>query len=651
MTAPQHPSHAAGGVYRTDIDGLRAAAVLPVVLFHGGIAPFSGGFAGVDVFFVISGYLITRIILGDLAAGRFSVASFYERRIRRIFPALILTIVLILFGGLVFFPASELERLFDTLKWLSFFASNFYFAENSGYFDGGAETNPALHTWSLAIEEQFYLVFPLLLAGLMRLSRARAKWVLLGIAVLSFAFGIFAVDRDARPAFFSTPARIWELMLGALVAMGLFPAAARATALMRNIASGAGLAALGASFVLLSADTPFPGFYALPACAGAAAIIWAGEGGKTAASRLLSWRPLVFVGLISYSLYLLHWPLLVFARYAMEGELPLAMTWALLALSGAAAWASWRFIESPARNRHATPLKRLPLFGGAFALMLALAVTGGIGAERQRGQYTEAETFVQAEMARMKSDPCFLQLEQPFTDWPVETCAGSGEGSIAVWGDSFAAEHFPVIKERADAAGRPVILLASTGCPPILDLDVPNRPNCAGFNTGAFNLLLARKPGAVILSANWLLYEKKKTFSEIFADKLSLFSRTIDRLRGAGIKIYVIGPTPMFPVDAARLAALDPEFTGPERAKASISRKYDRYFRSLEAEGKIGYFPAFRIFCGEDTLCRFREGRDLLFWDTGHLTLRGSALVLSAFTEAFPAAGLSPPPAPLPPTP
>jgi len=617
--------------YRPDIDGLRAIAVLSVLFFHAGLPPFSGGFVGVDIFFVISGYLITGIILADIGKGRFSIATFYERRIRRIFPALYLTIALTVAGALALFTAVDLERFFESLAWLALFASNFYFADNSGYFDAAADQNAILQTWSLAIEEQFYVLFPLLLALLHKQRRVDVKWAILGLALASLAVSIYLVDRDARPAFFSTPGRVWELMVGALAALGLYPHLHGAA--IRSAAAFVGVLAIAGSLVLLTVDTPFPGAYALPACLGTVAIIWAGACGDTPVNRWLSWRPLVFVGLISYSLYLLHWPILVFAKYWNQGDLSIAQTSAALGLAFVAAWLSWRFVETPFR-KPTKPMPRGHLFAGAIALMLAVGIAGIAAAEWQRGRFSTGEKFIEAEKARALAEPCMVRDTQPFADWPAAKCKQAGNGpAIAVWGDSFAAHYFDAFRRYGRESDRAVTLLAESSCPPIEGLSMPNRPGCASFNTGAFALLQAERPPLVILSADWIVYEKKKTAAEMFEDKFELLSATIAKLSANGSRVLVIGPSPVFTAPAAQIASGEQE--GMEgAAKASFSRKFDVYFRELADQGLIDYFPVYPLFCTASAHCRYRDGTDLMFWDTGHLTERGSKYVVDELIKA-----------------
>lgn len=615
-----------GLAYRPDIDGLRAVAVLSVLFYHAGLPPLSGGFVGVDIFFVISGFLITGIIRADIAAGRFTLAKFYERRVRRIFPALYLTILVTVAAALALFSATDLERLFTSIAWLAFFASNFYFAENSGYFDAAAEANAILQTWSLAIEEQFYVFFPPLLALLARWKRVPVGWVILALAVASFAFSVYVVDRDARAAFFSTPGRIWELMLGALLAVGFFPKLKSEKAIAALATSGAVL--IIASLVLLTTETPFPGAYALPACAGTAAVIWAGCCGPSPITRALSWRPAVAIGLISYSLYLLHWPIFVMFRYWNEGELSAAQTALALIAAVAAAWASWRYVEQPFRKpQH--PVPRRTLLVGALILMVMVGASAVAASFWQAGRATGFEKYVEAEKARALAEPCMLRDTATFADWPELRCSTDGAAMVVVWGDSFAAHYFGALRDWATRSGRGLTLMAESSCPPIAGLSVPNRPGCEAFNTGVMERLREKPPAVVVLSANWIVYEKKKTLTEIFSDKFKLLDETIASLRKLGAKVVVLGPSPVFQAPAAQIALGN---TRSDRAIASYSRKFDAFFRDAATRGLITYFPAHEVFCAE-AQCRFRENGELFFWDTGHMTARGSKLAVDRLIQ------------------
>src|ERR1700674_821671 len=352
--------------YRPDIDGLRALAVLPVILFHANLF-FPGGFVGVDVFFVISGYLITQIIERDLQANRFSVLVFYQRRIRRIFPALFVMFAVTILTAYLFMPPLELKDFGQSLLASSAFYSNFFFFRQSGYFAPTSEYAPLLHTWTLSVEEQFYVCWPLFLGVLTKTAKSKWKvpttvFILLGALLLSAHW----VNTHPNAAFYLLPSRAWELALGALLS---FPSVssvlARIPRKIASVASLAGILFLGLAVVTYDNLTPLPGFAALLPCVGAALVIAAGVGGPSAGGRVLSLRPLVWTGLISYSLYLWHWPILVFGRMIANHKLDAAERVSFIVLIFIVAWLSWRFVESPFRNlRVARPGSKNWVIGG-----------------------------------------------------------------------------------------------------------------------------------------------------------------------------------------------------------------------------------------------------------------------------------------------
>ena len=299
-----------GTPYRADIDGLRALAVLPVLFFHFHIKLFSGGFVGVDIFFVISGYLITQIIFADLKRDRFSIVTFYERRIRRIFPALLTVLaVTTLVAFTVLLPA-EVEDYGKSLMAATISFSNVYFWSESGYFDAPASLKPLLHTWSLGVEEQFYLLFPLLMAWLYRNHRRYLPHVLIVAALASFGAAVYVMQTNPSSAFYLPHLRAWELMIGAMLAIGMFPPLLKSW--QRELAASVGFALIVFAVLTYTAATPFPGLNAVAPCVGAALILAAGQHGTTVVGRVLSLKPIVWVGLISYSLYLWHWPVMSF---------------------------------------------------------------------------------------------------------------------------------------------------------------------------------------------------------------------------------------------------------------------------------------------------------------------------------------------------
>jgi len=340
--------------YRADIDGLRMVAVLPVVLNHAGISGFSGGFVGVDIFFVISGYLITLILTREIEESSFSIWRFYERRARRILPALFAVLAACLVAGLWVLPPNLYEALGKSVIATLGFSSNFWFWQSAGdYFSPSVELEPLLHTWSLAVEEQFYLFFPLLLWAMA--GRGRRVWIIVVWAIVlgSFCLSLWMTQAHPTANFYLVPTRAWELGAGALLALGAFGRARH-----RAIAEGAGwigLALIGGGILLIDAHTPFPGLAALSVVLGATLIVFANSGAPVSVGRLLAWPPFVWVGLISYSLYLWHWPILVAVRSVTRDlDLPPSTAALCVLLSIGMGWLSWRFVERPFRARGPT---------------------------------------------------------------------------------------------------------------------------------------------------------------------------------------------------------------------------------------------------------------------------------------------------------
>lgn len=362
--------------YRREIDGLRAIAVIPVILFHAGFEAFAGGFVGVDVFFVISGYLITTIILNDLREQRFSIVEFYERRARRILPALFLVMTACIPLAWWLLPPTEMRDFAQSLVATVWFSSNGLFWLESGYFDTAAELKPLLHTWSLAVEEQYYLLFPLLLMCIWRFGN-RVMLATLGIlSLLSLAIAHWGIARDPAASFYLLPARAWELLLGSFLSIHLTASTQQPSAGWRNeIGSGLGLALIGFSVLTYDQHTPFPGVHALAPTLGTALIILAATP-QTLVGRMLGHRLLVGIGLISYSAYLWHQPLFAFHRHSSLAE-HWSISVILILLTLALAFLSWKYVESPFRDRRR--FNRQQIFRGAAAGILFFSACGVLG--------------------------------------------------------------------------------------------------------------------------------------------------------------------------------------------------------------------------------------------------------------------------------
>lgn len=500
--------------YRKDIDGLRAIAVLSVIFYHADIG-FPGGFAGVDVFFVISGYLITTLIVAETDSGRFSIAHFYERRARRILPALFTVIAAASIGAWYLLLPVDLIFFGKSAAAAALFYSNFLFRNEAGYFDTMASLKPLLHTWSLAVEEQFYIVFPLLLTVLAPRRQLRLAIVIL-LVLLSFLLGLFWMDHRPVDAFYLLPARFWELGIGGVLA--LLPQLAPRRKSTGSALVVLGLWAIGIAVFGFAKTTPFPGYAALLPCLGAVFILL---GGKVAnpASAFLALPPIAFVGRISYSLYLWHWPLIVFVQYRIGRTLRPGEACIVLAVAMMIATLSWLLIEQPLRRRRLVA-GRGAFFAGVLPVMALLAAIGFFF-DRAHGlpgrlPPAAARIYAAKQDAPVLTSACFTDrtLSGP-TDADVRAgrlCdVGAGQSVQAdflVWGDSHAAAMEPAIAKAATALGRRGLLAGEGGCPPLLDYhdahpSMLRQAACIARNQAVMDLIARRHFAQVFLIARW----------------------------------------------------------------------------------------------------------------------------------------------------
>jgi peptidoglycan/LPS O-acetylase OafA/YrhL len=477
-------------------------AVLSVLLYHVGSGVFSGGYVGVDVFFVISGYLITTIIVREVDAGGFSIVRFYERRARRILPALAVVVPVALFAGAFLLTPFHLTNLARSAVAASAFCSNVLFYASSGYFDGPAALKPLLHTWSLAVEEQYYIFFPLMLLLIARFGGRRyARWII-GLGLLSFLTGVVVTRIDASAAFYLIPTRAWELFIGSVLSLKVFAEPRRR--FMREATAATGAALIAWAVFGYTPETVFPGVAAAVPTLGAALVIHAGAAGPTLVSRVLSLRPVVFVGLISYSLYLWHWPVIVYARlYRMGAPGPVDVA-LMVAASFLLAVLSWKYVETPFRTRRLLP-RSAPLLGTAAVTLLVLA---GAGASLWAMQGLPGRQYVRGIAGELRwkhwgrCDSSFASRHRL-----GELCdlgAARGAPSFLLWGDSHARALATGIDRSAAWHGLKGKYASHRGCPPLLGVGVVQRPECAGFNHAVLRML-ENAPGirTVVLVARW----------------------------------------------------------------------------------------------------------------------------------------------------
>jgi peptidoglycan/LPS O-acetylase OafA/YrhL len=639
--------------YRPDIDGLRAIAVLAVVLFHARLGVLPGGFVGVDIFFVISGYLIASIILKEEAEGRFSLARFYERRIRRIFPALFVVVaVSTALGALLLTPVDYLAFGRSVVATMAFY-SNIYFNRQAGYFAPAADTQPLLHTWSLGVEEQFYLLAPFVLLLLQRQLRPWRGLVFAALFAASLGVSAYGVAHEEQWAFYLPHARAFELMCGVALAMGFAPKLTDAR--LREGLAALGLALMLGPILLYSSATPFPGFAALAPAVGAALLIHTSTAAApTRIAGALAARPMVFIGKISYSLYLWHWPLLVYAEYYWGSELTALGRIGLMALAVVLATLSYHLVEQPARR--ATPfLTRRTVFAfGLGSIALAAAVGQTIVATRGLpGRLApEAEALARATPTRVQLGGLCGFAAEGVRERDTPDCTigatDAPRASFILWGDSHAASLATTLVRAAQAEGVKGYNVGRGGCPPLLGLEAFGR-TFAKCRTGAAEVerLLKADPNIreVVIAARWGLYAEGEaslnegsTRPRRFADgdvdaNRAAFVRqlelTVSRLRAAGKTVTLIGPAPELDFNAP--AALLRNAMKSVRADIALPRKaFDaRQQAVLPALAALAKQDGVRVIYPHETLCTAQgcaavENNVALYVDDDHLSPAGA---------------------------
>ena len=608
--------------YRPDIDGLRAIAVIAVLGYHAFPARWPGGFVGVDVFFVISGYLITGLILSDLSAGRFTFFRFYGRRARRIFPALALVLSACAVAGWAFLLPDEWSQFGRQTFAGAAFISNLAFAsEHAAYFDFATHLKPVLHLWSLGVEEQFYFVWPLLLFALRRRRRTTIRNVLAGIAAGSFLLNVALVSRHAAMAFYLPVTRLWELALGSIVAVHQRERSGSESGEGRwdDVAGFAGLALCIAS-VLFVRERGFPGLPALAPTLGTMLLTASGGGGVV--RRLLASRMAVTIGLISYPLYLWHWPLISFARIWEGGAVSPPAAFACLAASFVLAAVTYRFVE--------TPIRTAPVRSRGLAIVTAvLAIVAAVGLGAAAG----------AVGGRLRG-PAVSRMLAAAREWEYpfganfgraagfETFVVKGQPGPAVLfiGDSHLEQYWPRIALLTATNGTPELRFATNGgCPPLRNVaDVSRLPACNAFFAFATDQARRADVGTVILGAAWPAYLRAPADRR---EQLALaeFSATIASLVANGKRVYVILSSPASPAFSPR--SMVSRLTGNVSPPAPIPLKSllvdlaapDDAVRSAAARGGATVVDPLPWLCPDGSCPAYSSTNGPIYRDSSHL--------------------------------
>ena len=496
---------------------MRALAVLPVILHHANFDWISGGYVGVDVFFVISGYLIASIIFSEKAAGNFSLVKFYERRARRILPALFLVVLACIPPALMWMTKIQLEEFFESVAAVALFASNFLFWEQAGYFGVAAETKPLLHTWSLAVEEQFYMLFPLLVIVLWKLPRRFFATALGVLALASLALSHYTSSVAPSANFYWSPTRIWELLVGVLLATAERngPLHPRVAAGLSGSLAFLGLAAVIASFFAFDRSTPFPGLYAVLPVVGTVLILAFGRE-TTLVGRILGTPPLVGIGLISYSAYLWHQPLFAFARLRGLNE-PGPLTYAMLAaVALSLAFLSWRLVELPFRDRRRVSSRQIAgsaVFAGAAVLALGFAGRfSGIADFSTRFDFSPAELAAVAP-ANGNDAVRDCRWERPIDGFSkIRACrfgAPNAAKTVVLLGDSHAEALFSALDEKFRREGVAGILVRNRYCDLIVGIyerekaGLQNHQSCVKAHYAVLDYVRRLPASSVVIAARW----------------------------------------------------------------------------------------------------------------------------------------------------
>ncbi|MBO9712775.1 acyltransferase family protein [Sphingomonas sp.] len=649
---------AASRQWRADINGLRAVAVGIVVVFHGFPKLLTGGFVGVDVFFVISGFVITRVLLAEQRrTQRIDFAGFYARRARRLLPALLLMLLATLAGGLAILPATgELQSLAWSALSVLLFASNFFFwRQASGYFAAQPESFPLLHTWTLAVEEQFYLLWPLLIvasawiARRTRIGQLRALLVLLGLlAVVSLALSVSVVRLNPSVGFYLTPARAWEFAIGAALAAGEHRGR-RLPPWLATALAAAGLAAIAGAAWLFDGTTPFPGYTALLPTLGAAAVILAGEHApRNPVARLLALRPFAYTGTISYGWYLWHWPLLAFVQSATLGEASAGMLLAALAVSFAISAASYHLVEAPIRERRWAIARGEWRSLGVGAAALVLGATASIGvlldAQARLAGSPWLQAIATARRERTGDWPAACSHYQTrFTGLAsVEGCTVGDRAArplIILWGDSHALHSVALFDRWGRDHHVAVLYRARGGCRPMpgwdslgIAGDLVDRAQCLALNDAVRRQVaeLARqRPVTLVLASRWPASNvpdmPNREPGPVGVRVARAVSDIVDWSKPLGVRVVAMLDNPTLPHDGPScLARAAPARCAMPRARADAMRsEATEALRALAAKrGDLALVDPFAVLC-DRTACPANEGSTILYFDSHHLSLRG----------------------------
>ncbi len=628
--------------YRPDVDGLRAVAVLSVILYHLSDHLLPGGYLGVDVFFVISGYLITSIIWREVQQKKFTIARFYDRRIRRILPALLVMLFTVTIASLFFLLPSNLIGYGKSLLATLVFMSNIFFWRDGDYFGGLAEQKPLLHLWSIGVEEQFYIFFPIILILIVRFWPKGVLPTVILLTIGSFALnvGAFFVD-GATPAFFLLPTRAWELGFGAILAV--IPPHVGPRGRMANL-----FAIIGAILVIVSVINPqkFVWFLpvSLPAVVGATLVVIAGKAESTLVTKALRWSPVVFIGLISYSLYLWHWPIIVFSRYVLVRDLTnMEMAFAFLIMIGCAT-ASWWFIERPFRSKSMPGLTVRAVSGiGMLGMALAgvaLVWTNGFPG-RLSPEAAQINAAIETHFRCPVADYVSVGLSRGCR---MGVASGNPQAAeVVLMGNSHALMYTPVWSSILTEQGKSGVLININRCLPITTVNLDKK--CMEFaERNVANVAGLKQASTVIIGFNWNfddLVDRNDQPVDNSNNKALIagLDDLIAQFQRMGKRVILIGPIATPGYDFASTVSRQIAFGHPvdrptSEPTASFMQTFAAAIQHFEQRSDITFVRADQVLCDAERCHFMMDGRSL-FSDSSHISMHELYRFQPLFTAAL----------------
>lgn len=647
--------------YRAELDGLRALAVIPVILFHAGYSWFGGGFVGVDVFFVISGYLITTILIEEIEKNQFSLVRFFERRARRILPALFFVMLICIPFAWLWMLPDQLKDFSQSLAAVSLFISNILFWRESGYFEESAEEKPLLHTWSLAVEEQYYILFPTFLFLLWRFGRNRVFWTIVGIAFVSLLVSEWGWRNKPTANFYLSPSRAWELLAGSISAFVVQKYGIKSN----NLLSMVGLIAIFVSIFVYDHLTPFPSVYALlPVLGVVLLVLFADE--KTYAARFLSTKAFVGIGLISYSAYLWHQPLFAFARLRSPEEPGGILMGGLSMLTVLLAGLSWKYVEKPFRVNTSRTIskKRIFLFSGVgLAFFSGFGIVGHLAEGYPKRVSGWTELTKTPDVGTSYCHNLGRRTEQQLLEDDFCTI-GQGVIELAIIGDSHAGAIFGYADEYLKKRNIGALAVSGGFCAPLLN-EFETWEGCRRTHELTYDRIIRdQKITKVILVAEWANYTKGYRGDEMPqlwrdrhgaaakpSENADVFARsfrvTIQRLIDANKKVLVVHPVPEFNYGAYRwlgLQVLTGNYKNVSGAVYSLPRLTLTQYRERNSEvfevfrensSGVSYLSVADLFCDQHECRQFGSRQEVLYSDFNHVNFHGAQLIVEKIGAEF----------------